>query len=95
MYPWQQSFIIIAVINIFLFVKGFYESHKKKNAYGEIFFLGPLGIFVWGDAVVFGTFWALTAITTYFLPLSEKDLTGTSSYINISTTTRSGLFTRH
>ena len=68
MYLWQQSFIIVfAIISALVSVKGFYESHNKKNAYGETMLFRLAGIYVWGDAVVFGGFWALTAIATYLL----------------------------
>ncbi|RJR28356.1 hypothetical protein C4564_05630 [Candidatus Microgenomates bacterium] len=68
MLKWQTCFLIgFAITNLLASFKGFYESSKKKNAYGEVFVLGPLGIFVWGDAAVFGIFWAGAAIITILL----------------------------
>lgn len=65
---WQIYFLAaFVIINLLLSAKGFYESAKKKNAYGEVFIFGPLGIFVWGDAVVFGLFWAGSAIASLVL----------------------------
>lgn len=70
MNSWQTNFLIIfALLNIIIFVKGFYESYKKKNAFGETPLLRPLGIFVWGDAAVFGIFWVISSI----LSLITKD----------------------
>lgn len=68
MSAWQTGFLAgFAIINLLVSYKGFNESYKKRNAYGEVFILGPLGIFVWGDAVVFGIFWAGSAIASLIL----------------------------
>ncbi len=65
---WQKIVLVVyALINLFVFAKGFYESRVKKNAYGITYLLFLLGIFVWGDAVVFGLFWFFSAITAFLL----------------------------
>ena len=68
MEKWQQVITFFyLIINCYLSIKGFYESHKKKNAYGLTTYLSPLGIFVWGDAVIFGAFWFLVSVTILLL----------------------------
>jgi hypothetical protein len=65
---WQEAFLLIFVlINLAIFARGFYECKYKKNAYGPTYLLLPLGIFVWGDAIVFGLFWVGIALACYFL----------------------------
>ena len=65
---WQQTFIFIyAFFNLLVFLKGFYETKYKKNAYGLTRPLLFVGIFVWGDAVIFGLFWLLSSIVTLLL----------------------------
>ena len=65
---WQQQFIIFyALINVVVFLKGFYESRYKKNAFGRIIQLTPLGVFVWGDAVVLGLFWFIISLAVLLL----------------------------
>ena len=59
---WQIGILIVyGLLSSFVFVKGLYESTRKNNAYGEIPELFWMGIFVWGDAVVFGLFWFLSS----------------------------------
>jgi hypothetical protein len=53
--------LIYGFFNFLIFIKGLYESKTKKNASGLTYFLVPMGIFVWGDAVVFGLFWFLVS----------------------------------
>jgi hypothetical protein len=68
MNAWQDAVIVIyASINLVFFLKGFYESKYKKNAYGLTRLLLPLGMFVWGDAVVFGLFWVVSSIIVLVL----------------------------
>ncbi len=68
MNSWQQTFILIyALFNLLVFLKGYYESKYKKNAYGLTRPLLFIGAFVWGDAVVFGLFWLLSSIVTLLL----------------------------
>lgn len=65
---WQQKLILVFfLINLFVFLKGFYESKYKKNAFGLTRPLLLLGIFAWGDAVIFGLFWIITSIVTLVL----------------------------
>ena len=65
---WKQVFIIVyALINLVVFFKGSYESKYKKNAYGLTRYLFLLGIFAWGDAVIFGPFWAISSTTALIL----------------------------
>lgn len=68
MQSWQQTTLIIfALINLLVFLKGFYECKYKKNSYGLTQFFAPLGIFAWGDAVIFGLFWVLAALVSLLL----------------------------
>lgn len=68
MAPTQAYFLLLfLVINLGIFVYGWYQSIKKKNAFGLTYPLYPLGMFVWGDTVIFGLFWSLVSITCYFL----------------------------
>ncbi len=65
---WQELTILgYAVFSFLVFVKGVYESAKKKNAYGATVPLYWMGVFVWGDAVIFGLFWALASLTCLLL----------------------------
>lgn len=62
----QQGIVLFyALINFLLFLKGFYECKYKKNAYRLTPPLLYVGIFVWGDAVVFGLFWMIASIFTW------------------------------
>lgn len=68
METWQKEIILIfGFLNFLVFLKGLHESRAKKNAYGLTRILTPLGIFVWGDAVVFGIFWILASVISYLL----------------------------
>lgn len=68
MESWQKLLVVLwGVTSLVLFIKGFKESIYNKNAYGQSHFTYPWGIFVWGDAVVFGPFWTLTAFITSLL----------------------------
>lgn len=65
---WQDTIIFLyASINFLVFLKGFYESKYKKNAYCLTPCLFILGIFAWGDAVIFGLFWFLSSLVSYLL----------------------------
>jgi len=65
---WQKSLLIIlGCFNLLIFLKGWYESVKKGNPYGKAVHLGWLGMFVWGDAIIFGPFWFLTSLVTLLL----------------------------
>jgi len=69
MMTFLQTFIIAVyfLANFLVFIKGYNETKVKRNAYGETPFLFPLGIFVCGDAVVFGLFWTLSSLVSLFL----------------------------
>lgn len=68
MQNWQQILVgVYGFINLLVFVRGFNECKNKKNAYGLVVKLTPLGIFCWGDAVVFGMFWIATSLISLFL----------------------------
>jgi len=65
---WQKAVLLVyGLVNFFVFVRGFYECKIKKNAYGLTPSLLILGIFAWGDAVIFGPFWTGSVIVSYFL----------------------------
>ena len=54
-------------LNLYVFLKGFYEVKYKKNPFGLTRSLFFLGIFVWGDAVIFGAFWMIVSIVIFLL----------------------------
>lgn len=60
-------FFIFAVFNALIFLKALHECKNKKNAFGLTPRLGWMGAFVWGDAVVFGLFWAMVSLAVLFL----------------------------
>lgn len=63
MFHWQNGFLLLfALVNVALFAKGLYESNQKNNAFGLTRPLFFLGMFVWGDAVIFGLFWSVAAL---------------------------------
>lgn len=65
---WQKNILIgYGLLSLFLLMKGIYESMRKKKPYGETPFFFWMGIFVWGDAVVFSLFWFLTSTVSYLL----------------------------
>src|SRR5215475_6501622 len=65
---WQTIFVALyGFLGLFLSIKGFIESHRREKVHHETILLFPLGIFVWGDAVVFGMFWFLTAAVSLLL----------------------------
>jgi hypothetical protein len=68
MEPWQRSVIAVyGALSFLVFLKGFHESKDKNNAYGLTPFLTFLGIFAWGDAVVFGLFWIASSAISLLL----------------------------
>jgi hypothetical protein len=68
MQPFQNTIISsFLFLNLYLFTLGIYQSVNKKNSYGITPLLLPIGIFVWGDAVVFSAFWILVSLTTLYL----------------------------
>ena len=65
---WQEAAVFLyGLLNLFLFIKGYYESKYKKNAYGLTPHLLFLGIIAWGDAVVFGPFWIISSAISILL----------------------------
>ena len=68
MVGWQKIILFsYAVLNLTIFVKGYHECKYRKNVYKLASYLAPLGIFVWGDAVVFGLFWTLASLISFLL----------------------------
>jgi hypothetical protein len=64
----QQIFVLgFAVINTLIFLKAFHEVKHKQNPFGLTYPLVFIGSFVWGDAVIFGLFWTLASLVTWWL----------------------------
>lgn len=59
--------IIFSLFNLLTVFYGFYKCRYKAHTYGITWWLYPLGIFVWGDAIIFGLFWSLTGLLTLIL----------------------------
>ena len=58
-----QSLLVI-VFTLFALAStliGIYQILKKKNNFGTTPWLLPLGIYVWGDSLILGTFWFLVS----------------------------------
>ncbi len=64
---YSGALVVFAIINIAIVRRAYVECKYKKNALGLTYFLYPLGMYVWGDAVIFGVFWALAAVASLFL----------------------------
>lgn len=65
---WQTEILIVyGLLSFLAFIKGLYESAGKNNAYGQTPWLFWMGIFAWGDAVIFGLFWFLSSTLAYLL----------------------------
>ncbi len=65
---WQELFIVFyGLLGLIISIKGFIECYKKDNVHHETIYLFWLGIFVWGDAVVFGLFWFLISMLSVIL----------------------------
>jgi len=60
----QLFLFLILVFNFFIFIKSLVECKKKNNAFGKTKLLFPLGMFVWGDVVVLGSFWVLASFVS-------------------------------
>lgn len=68
MQAWQKTILLVyGLLNLCVFAKGLHECKIKKNAYGLTPFLFLIGVFVWGDAVIFGPFWVLISLVSYLL----------------------------
>ena len=59
--------IVYGLISFLIFLEGLFESVKKRNTYKKTAYLFWLGIFVWGDAVIFGLFWFFASLISYLL----------------------------
>lgn len=64
--PQQLLLIVYLLVNLVVFSKGFFECKYKKNAFGLTPYLAILGVFAWGDAVIFGLFWIGVSIVSLF-----------------------------
>jgi hypothetical protein len=65
---WQRDFVIWYSLFALLFaVKGFWESAKKKNPYGQYVWINVYGAFVWADAAILCLFWAVAGSITLYL----------------------------
>ena len=53
---------LYGITSLILSLVGFYQSHRKRNAYGNFYPASIIGAFVWGDAAIFGLFWFLTSL---------------------------------
>lgn len=60
---WQKYLVILfLILNIFLLKKSYIECKIKNNAYGITKPLFILGMFVWGDVVIYSVFWIIVSI---------------------------------
>lgn len=59
--------LLLALINIFLSFRAFHQCKSCKNAYGETKFLHPLGMYVWGDTLIFSIFWSGVSLVCFYL----------------------------
>ncbi|OGM28041.1 hypothetical protein A2962_05490 [Candidatus Woesebacteria bacterium RIFCSPLOWO2_01_FULL_39_61] len=65
MSDWQVNVVIVwGTVSLLFCIKGILESKDKRSAFGITPYLLPLGIFVWGDAVIFGLFWFVVSLMT-------------------------------
>jgi len=58
----MNSLLLLTVFSFFIFLYSLYQTKTKQNPNGLTRFLLPLGIFVWGDGVIFGLFWFLVGL---------------------------------
>ena len=64
----QKIFLLcFAFFNLIVFFKALHECKVKKNAFGLTPPLTLIGAFVWADAVVFGLFWTLISLVSWWL----------------------------
>ncbi len=56
--------LLLFIFNLVILFFGVREVTVKKNAFGETPFLCWLGIFVWGDTIIFSPYWLLVLIVT-------------------------------
>ena len=57
-------FLLFSLFALALSGIGLWKS-TKHHAFEETPYLAVLGIFVWGDAIIFGLFWALAGAVVY------------------------------
>lgn len=62
---------LISIVGLAIFVVSLYQSKYKNNPYGLTGLLLPLGIFVWGDGVVFGLFWFLAGLVSLLISIDN------------------------
>lgn len=68
MYDWQRAILfLLSIFSFLVFVEGYHECKAKRNAYKPTYELFPLGIFVWGDAVIFGLLWFGMSLVSLYL----------------------------
>ena len=64
---WQVLFSIwLFMVSMVVFLFSLKHS-KSKQFYSDTFFLWPLGIYVWGDGLILGLFWAVASVIFLFL----------------------------
>lgn len=59
--------VLMGACGLLAALYGLYQSARRNNVFGETPGMWWLGIFVWGDALVFGLFWFLVSIAIWFL----------------------------
>ena len=58
---------VFSFLNLLVFLVSLYQCRIRRNNLGMTYLLLPLGVFVWADGVVFGMFWFLVGMVTFFL----------------------------
>lgn len=61
----HMMYLLFSLFAVSLSVIGLWKASKKNQVFEETPYLAVLGIFVWGDAIVFGFFWALAGLMVY------------------------------
>jgi len=57
---WQLTLLsLYALYSAYAFIRGYYQCRYLHRSFHLTPFLFPLGIFVWGDSIVFGAFWTI------------------------------------
>lgn len=65
---WQKGTVLVyGLFALVGFLTGLRECRVKKNSYGKTHIFNLLGAFAWGDAVIFGLFWALVSLAVFWL----------------------------
>ncbi|PIR62326.1 MAG: hypothetical protein COU65_03955 [Candidatus Pacebacteria bacterium CG10_big_fil_rev_8_21_14_0_10_42_12] len=64
--------LYIAALSLITFVLA-YKFSKRGSFYSDTLFLTPLGIYVWGDALILAPFWFLVS-TTFLISSAEMSL---------------------